>query len=95
MVLHHHERVDGLGYPEGLRGNDIPLGARIIKIADAFDTIVSERSYQAARTLEEALVELRNGSGRHFDPELIDFFIQSHESLIEPHGQASGEELVN
>lgn len=95
MVRHHHERMDGLGYPDGLKGDMIPLGARILKIADAFDTIVSERAYQSARTIEEALGELRKGRGLMFDPHLVDFFLQSHELLVDPRAQGSSEEMVN
>ncbi|MBZ5545823.1 MAG: diguanylate cyclase [Acidobacteriia bacterium] len=84
MVRHHHERFDGLGYPDGLRGEEIPLGARILAIADAYDTIVSERSYQVARSIEEATAELRRGRGAHFDSTLVDLFLESQEKLTDP-----------
>ena len=58
MVRHHHEMVDGTGYPDGLTGENIPLGARIITVADCFDTMVSERAYKRGRTLDEAMEEL-------------------------------------
>jgi diguanylate cyclase (GGDEF)-like protein/putative nucleotidyltransferase with HDIG domain len=86
MVRHHHERVDGRGYPDGLRGDEIPLGARILSLADAYDTIVSVRAYQEARSIEEARVELRRGRGGHFDADLVDAFLESQAALAEPGG---------
>jgi diguanylate cyclase (GGDEF)-like protein len=70
-VKHHHEHWDGSGYPYGLAGETIPLGSRIILVADAFDAITSDRSYRAAVTPEQALVEVRNASGRQFDPMVV------------------------
>ncbi|MFB3922938.1 MAG: diguanylate cyclase [Terriglobia bacterium] len=95
MVRHHHERVDGQGYPDGLKGEEIPLGARILKIADAFDTIVSERSYQPARSIQYAVGELRRGRGSHFDPILVDAFLESPEVTIPATVHAAGSETVN
>ena len=77
IVRHHHERMDGKGYPDGLEGEDIPLGARIITIADCFDTIISDRAYKKASPLEDALEELRRGSGTQFDAKLLDAFLNS------------------
>jgi diguanylate cyclase (GGDEF)-like protein/putative nucleotidyltransferase with HDIG domain len=77
IVRHHHERIDGKGYPDGLTGDDIPLGARIITIADCFDTIISDRAYKKACPLEEALEELRRGRGTQFDAKLLDAFLNS------------------
>ncbi len=72
MILHHHEYMDGSGYPEGLSGHNIPLGARIIGAADAFDAMTSERPYRhSAATAEEALTELRRCAGVQFDPEVV------------------------
>jgi diguanylate cyclase (GGDEF)-like protein/putative nucleotidyltransferase with HDIG domain len=75
MVAHHHEFFDGSGYPKGLTGSQIPMGARIIAIADAYDTITSERSYKKARTPEEAFQELDRCGQAQFDPELVQIFI--------------------
>lgn len=77
IVRHHHERIDGKGYPDGLSGEDIPIGARIITIADCYDTIISDRSYKKACPLEEALEELRRGRGTQFDAKLLDAFLNS------------------
>lgn len=69
-ILHHHERMDGLGYPMGLRGKQIPEFARIIAVADAFDSMTSTRSYRRARGVEEALAEIRRCAGAQFDPRI-------------------------
>lgn len=74
LVLHHHERWDGNGYPAGLTGEAIPLGARIIALADAFDAMTTHRPYQPAKTGSEALRELRREAGRQFDPHLAEIF---------------------
>ena len=71
-ILHHHERMDGLGYPSGLRGMRIPPFARIIAVADAFDSMTSTRSYRGARGSDEALTELRANMGTQFDPAIVD-----------------------
>ena len=67
MVLHHHEYFDGSGYPDALAGEQIPLGARIIAVADAFDTITSDRTYKKARAAEDALKELERCANAQFD----------------------------
>jgi putative nucleotidyltransferase with HDIG domain len=74
IVLYHHERMDGLGYPEGLKGNQIPLESRVIAIADAFDAMTSNRSYRKAMLAEKALEEINKHKGEQFDPELVDSF---------------------
>ncbi|MCA1569699.1 MAG: HD-GYP domain-containing protein [Chloroflexi bacterium] len=74
IILHHHERFSGHGYPHGLRGGDIPLGARIVAIADAYDAMVHDRPYQRAVSHEAAIAELRKHAGVQFDPELVDIF---------------------
>jgi response regulator RpfG family c-di-GMP phosphodiesterase len=74
VVRHHHERWDGRGYPDGLAGESIPLAARIVATADAFDAMTSERSYREAEPLEDALAELERGAGTHFDPAAVAAF---------------------
>lgn len=76
LILHHHERFDGSGYPNGLVGDKIPLGARVIAIADAFDAMTSHRSYRPAQTPYEALNEINKEAGRQFDPILVNYFIK-------------------
>src|SRR4051794_30899052 len=71
-VLHHHERWDGAGYPDGLHGDDIPLGSRIILVAEAFDALTSDCSYREKLTLEAALAELEESAGRQFDPHAVE-----------------------
>jgi HD-GYP domain-containing protein (c-di-GMP phosphodiesterase class II) len=75
-VLYHHERWDGTGYPKGLKGDDIPLVARIIAIADAFDAMSSERSYRSSMPEQVIIEELRNNAGIQFDPELVNVFVE-------------------
>lgn len=71
-IMHHHERMDGRGYPLGLSGKAIPEFARVIAVADAFDCMTSTRSYRSASTVEEALAEVRRCAGAQFDPEMVD-----------------------
>jgi diguanylate cyclase (GGDEF)-like protein len=70
-VLGHHERLDGRGYPSGLAGSDLPVGARILAMADAWDVMTSERPYSPARTKEDALAEVRDQAGRQFCPDVV------------------------
>jgi len=85
MVLHHHERWDGHGYPDRLCGEAIPFGARIVAITDAFEVMTSHRSYQTTRKPEEALTELRRCAGTQFDPVLVDRFCTSMEADLAKH----------
>ena len=75
-VRHHHERWDGRGYPDGLAGEDIPLAARVIAIADAYDAMTCERPYRRARSRADAILELRTESGHQFDPDLASIFCE-------------------
>jgi response regulator RpfG family c-di-GMP phosphodiesterase len=85
VIRFHHERFDGAGYPHGLRGEQIPLVARIFSVVDAFDAIISERPYRPARSTEEALEEIVRSSGSHFDPEVVEaFLILAEDSLTPP-----------
>jgi len=72
LILHHHERHDGTGYPSGLAGEQIPLGARILNVADSLDAMISRRSYKEALSLPRAGMELRYCSGRQFDPVVVE-----------------------
>jgi diguanylate cyclase (GGDEF)-like protein len=94
MVRHHHEMVDGKGYPDRLRGENIPLGARIIAVADSFDSMVSERAYMSGRSMEEAVEELRRCSGTQFDASVVEAFIRSLEISGDPRPRASLDEPV-
>ncbi|HTI29066.1 MAG TPA: diguanylate cyclase [Methylomirabilota bacterium] len=76
VVLHHHERFNGGGYPHGLRGKEIPLGARIVAVADAYHAMIHDRPYRNARDHEHALAELRANAGTQFDPEIVDVFCE-------------------
>jgi diguanylate cyclase (GGDEF)-like protein/putative nucleotidyltransferase with HDIG domain len=76
MVHHHHEYFDGSGYPHALRGEDIPLGARIVAVADAYDTITSDRTYKKGRPAEEALAELERCANAQFDAHIVEIFVR-------------------
>ncbi len=89
MVRHHHEFYDGTGYPERLEGEQIPHGARVIAIADAYDTITSERTYKKARTPEDAFGELERCAANQFDPELVRIFIETMRRAPRPTVEAT------
>jgi HD domain len=78
-IMHHHERIDGRGYPMGLAGDEIPEFARVLAVADAFDAMTSTRSYRGARPVPEAIAELRKWAGRQFDPAFVDAFVAAIE----------------
>ena len=75
VALYHHERWDGTGYPFGLRGEEIPLLARVVAVADAYDAMVSDRPYRRGKPPEIALREIRNLAGVQFDPEVVQAFL--------------------
>ena len=77
-MCYHHERTDGNGYPEGLKDNHIPLSARIIAVADAYDAMTTNRPYQKALNEEEAISEMERCAGIQFDPEVVKAFIQAY-----------------
>ncbi|HEX7195267.1 MAG TPA: HD-GYP domain-containing protein, partial [Candidatus Limnocylindria bacterium] len=86
VVLHHHERFNGGGYPHGLKGSEIPLGARIVSVADAYHAMVHDRPYSAALSHEEALAELREHAGTQFDPEVVEVFCTVYATAVPPDG---------
>jgi len=86
VVLHHHERFNGGGYPHGLRGKEIPLGARIVAVADAYHAMVHERPYSSALAHAEALRELRANAGTQFDPAVVDVFCAVYADAVPPDG---------
>ncbi|MBU0808546.1 MAG: response regulator [Gammaproteobacteria bacterium] len=83
IALSHHEKWDGSGYPNGLSGEDIPLEGRIVAIADVFDALTSVRPYKAAWSVEDAVELLNKERGRHFDPHLVELFIQQLPAILE------------
>lgn len=91
IVRAHHERWDGKGYPRGLRGEDIPLGARIFTIADAFDAMTSHRPYRPAMSPEEARAEIIANRGGQFEPRMVDVFVRSFDELVDLTGKGSRE----
>ncbi|MFC1799948.1 HD domain-containing phosphohydrolase, partial [Candidatus Eisenbacteria bacterium] len=76
VILHHHERFDGGGYPGGLSGEGIPMGARILAVVDSYSSMLSDRPYRSALSVEEAIEELRRCRGTQFDPKIVDRFIE-------------------
>ena len=83
IALSHHEKYDGSGYPQGLSGKDIPVEGRISAICDVFDALTSNRVYKSAAPIEEAVKILQDGRGSHFDPELLDVFLEHIETVKE------------
>ncbi len=76
LVKEHHERYDGKGYPDGLSGKNIRLGARIMTVADSYDAMISERPYRKALSKDEAINELEKEKGKQFDPEVVETFLR-------------------
>jgi len=81
LAAYHHEKWDGSGYPYGLSGEEIPLSARVMAVADVFDALVSKRSYKEPFTYEEAMKIITEGAGRHFDPLIVDAFVSAEEEV--------------
>jgi diguanylate cyclase (GGDEF)-like protein/putative nucleotidyltransferase with HDIG domain len=94
-ILYHHERWDGSGYPEGLKGEQIPIEARILAIADSFEAMTSARPYRPALSLEEVIKELKKGAGGQFDPKLVEVFIGIVEAGLPEKQEQVGTGLVN
>ena len=83
IALEHHEKYDGSGYPQGKRGEDIHLYARIVTIADVFDALSSKRCYKEPMPLQKVLEIMKNDSGKHFDPKLLELFLENLEQFLE------------
>ncbi len=83
IVKYHHERYDGKGYPDGLSGDDIPLEAAILSVADSFDAMTSDRPYRQALPIEKAIDEIKNSEGKQFDPKLAKVFVEIIKNEIE------------
>lgn len=95
IVLTHHEKWDGSGYPLGLRGEQIPFAGRIVAVVDVFDALTSPRVYKAAFANEEAYNIVREGSGKHFDPMVVIAFLNNIEAIEEAQENSSAEDLLN
>ncbi len=91
VILHHHERHDGKGYPYGLKKNQIPFEVKIITIMDAFDAMTSDRPYRKAMSMSEVIRELRENSGTQFDPKLTKIFLK----ILEENNAAKGADVLN
>ena len=81
MILHHHERFDGKGYPDGLAGEDIPLGARVIALADSLSAMLQSRPYRKAMSFEKARVEIAANAGSQFDPRVVRAFMSRSQDI--------------
>jgi len=93
IVRHHHERFDGKGYPDGLQGQEISLGARIVAVADAFDAMTSTRAYRTAFTLSQAIEETKRCQGTQFDPNIVAILVDlaaQDKLLSDGGGESSG-----
>lgn len=82
IAYYHHENWDGTGYPKGLKGQEIPLAARIVKVVDVFDALIGERVYKSALSLEESLENMEEGAGKYFDPDIIQVFMKIYRNFI-------------
>lgn len=80
MIYYHQEKFDGSGYPEGLQGEDIPIGARILAVVDAYEAMTHDRVYRKARSHGEAVSELRSMGGKDFDPKVVETFLDAMDS---------------
>lgn len=98
IALNHHERFDGKGYPNGLKGEEIPLIARVVAVADVFDALVSARPYKQAWGSDEAVAYIQQQAGTHLDPECVDAFLQRIETIKQIHADYAdepGDEIVS
>ena len=86
-IRNHHERWDGKGYPDGRKAEDIPVGARIVAVIDAYDAMTTDRPYRKAMPMEEAVSILRDGAGQQWDPTVVTVFLET----VELHGDPTGD----
>jgi len=93
MTGSHHERWDGTGYPHGLKGNGIPLQGRIMALVDVYDALTSDRPHREKKTHEEAVEIIINGSGTHFDPDLVKAFLEYEGKFREIEDRSSDEDV--
>jgi HD-GYP domain-containing protein (c-di-GMP phosphodiesterase class II) len=89
-ILCHHERWDGQGYPQGLKGEEIPLLCRILAVADAYDAMTSDRTYRKALSREEAIEEIKRNAGTQFDPQIVEMFLESIKSINKKGDERNG-----
>jgi len=92
-ALYHHEKWDGTGYPHKIAGEEIPVSARIAAISDVFDALTSERPYKKAWTVEKAIGELKEESGKHFEPVMVDLFVENLPEILEIKGRYVDQEI--
>jgi HD-GYP domain-containing protein (c-di-GMP phosphodiesterase class II) len=90
-VRHHHERFDGKGYPDGIAGEDIPLGARILAVADSYEAMMSDRPYRKALPVVEAVKEIETNAGTQFDPVVVKAFM---EAIVEQEEKAKADTIA-
>lgn len=83
IALYHHEKFDGSGYPYGIKGDDIPLAARIVALADVYDALVSKRIYKSAMPHDTAKSIILEEIGKHFDPEVVEAFLKGEDDFLE------------
>ncbi len=93
VILHHHEKYDGTGYPYGLKKNEIPFNARIFAIVDVFDALVAERPYKKPFSLKKTLNIIQKSSGKHFDPDIVDQFIRCSDTFYKIISNCSKKQL--
>lgn len=94
VIRCHHERVDGRGYPHGLKGDEIPLSARVFSVVDALDAMTSDRPYRSALPVDDAVAEIARGSGTQFDPEVVEAFLILMEGKARPMAAAAPPRLA-
>jgi putative two-component system response regulator len=93
IALNHHEKFDGSGYPNGAKGDAIPQFGRIVAVADVFDALTSERPYKKAWSIEQATQMLRDGAGKHFDPDCVEAFFADFDEILAIKARFADEEI--